>query len=210
MKLQKIGGVASMANAVLTVIFLLIFLVVFPRLGLMGPQDSMDPAKGIPAWAASPFTFFSFEIIYVLYGIIFLLIMLALRERMQADAPIITRVVIIATSITCTLWLAAGLVEHAVRLPIVNARDTSAYRAAMGVFFGLSDAGDHASGWASLLIGIAALKTGKLPRVLGYLSVLLGLLFILDFLSLAIGLAGLCVLIIWSLWLGTVLLRTKG
>jgi len=209
MKLQKIGGVASIANAVLTVIFLLIFLVVFPRLGLMGPEDSMDPAKGIPAWGASPFTFFSFEIIYILYGIIFLLIMLALRERMQADAPILTRVALIVTSVTCTLWLAAGLVEHAVRLPIVNARDASAYRTAMGVFFGLSDGGDHASGWASLLIGVAALKTAKLPRVLGYLTVLVGLLFILDFLSLVLGLAGLCVWVIWSVWLGMVLLRTK-
>jgi len=209
MKLQKAGGVASIANAVLTVIFLLIFLVVFPRLGLMGPEDSMDPAKGIRAWVASPLTFFSFEIIYILYGIIFLLVMLALRERMQADAPILTQIALIVTSIACALWLAAGLVEHAVRLPIVNARDTSAYRAAMGVFFGLSDGGDHASGWASLLMGVAALKSAKLPRILGYLTVLVGLLFILDFISLALGMVGLCVWVIWSVWLGRVLLRTK-
>ena len=211
MKLQKIGGIASIANAVLTVIFLVILLVVFPRLGLFGPEDSMDPAKGIAAWAASPFTFFSFEIIYVLFAIAGLLVILALRERMQAGAPILTQIALIVTAISCVLWLAAGLVEHAVRLPIVSAKDTSAYRAAMGVYFGLSDGGDHAFGWASLVIGLAALKTAKLPRILGYLIILIGLMFILDFLSLSIfAMIGLWLFIIQSVWLGIVLLRTKS
>lgn len=210
MKLQKVGGVASIANAVLTVIFLVILLVVFPRLGLFGPDDSMDPAKGIPAWAASPFTFFSVEIVYILYAIAGLLVILALRERMRADAPILTQVALIVTAISCALWLAAGLVEHAVRLPIINARDTSAYRAAMGVFFGLSDGGDHAAGWASLVIGWAALKTAKLPRILGYLIVLVGLMFIFDFLAMVLAMVGLCLLIIQAVWLGVVLLRTKS
>lgn len=170
----------------------------------------MDAAKGIAAWTASPTTFFSTEIEYILLGIAFLLIMLALRERMQADAPTLTQIALIVTSIACALWIAAGLVSHTMRPAIISAGDASAFRAAMAVFFGLSDGGDHAQGWALLLIGWAALKTAKLPRILGCLIVLAGLIFIFDFLSMVLGIVGMGVLIIQSVWLGVVLLRTKS
>jgi hypothetical protein len=211
MKLQKIGGVASVANAVVSAIFLVILVVVFPRLGLIGPNDWMDPAKNISAWAASPVAFFSLDIEYILFGIASLLTMLALRERMQADAPILTQTALIVISIACALWLAAGLVDHTMRLAIISAGgDASAFRAAMAVFFGLSDGGDHASGWALLLIGWAALKTAKLPRMLGYLIVLAGLILIFDFLSMVLSIVALALWIILFLWLGIVLLRTES
>ncbi len=209
MKLQRTGGVASLANAVLVAIFLVIILVVFPRLGLTGPGDWMDVAKGAQAFAASPLTFFSLDIEYILMGIAFLLIMLALRERMQADAPILTQVALMVAPIACAFWLAAGLFAHTMHAVITGAGDASASRAAMSVYFGLSASGDHASGWALLLIGLAALRTAKLPRVLAYLIVLVGVVFILAFLSLPLGMVGLVLLIIMSVWLGVVLLRAK-
>jgi len=43
MKLQKIGGYGSIVSAFLCAICLVIFLLVVPRLGLVGPRDLIDP-----------------------------------------------------------------------------------------------------------------------------------------------------------------------
>ena len=210
MKLQKIGGVASIGNACVAAMFLFIAAVVFPRLGLMAPQDWMDAAKAAQAATASPLTFFLLDIVgSILFAIAFLLIMLALRERMQADAPILTQMALVVTPIACALWLAAGLVVHMMRA-VVGPGDTSFYKAAMGIYWGLTDSGDHAAGWALLLMGWAALRTAKLPRILGYLIVLVGVVTILDFLSMALGMVSLALMVIMPVWLGIVLLRTKN
>lgn len=209
MNLQRIGGVASTANAFLAAVFLIILVAVFPRLGLVAPSDWNDPVKGIAAWTASSVTFSSLNIDYVLMSIASLLIILALRERMQTSAPILMFIAVIGTSIACALWVAAGLMQIGARASIVNANDASAYRALMGVFLGLSTAGDHAFGWALVSTGWAALRTAKLPRILSYLVVLVGALFILDFCSIALGVVGLALFIISSFWLGVVLLQSK-
>jgi hypothetical protein len=210
MKLHKIGGVASIANAVVCAICLVFLLLVFPRLGLVGPSDWIDPVKNIAAHSASPITFFLFNLEYILWSIFLILIVLALRERMQAGAPNLMRIVVIGASISCALWLATGLIEIVGNPSIVSAKDASAFRALMGVFFGLSNAGDHASGWVVLLIGWAALKTRGLPRILSYLSVLLGIIAILEFAVQPLVFVNVFLSIVWSLWLGVVLLRSKA
>ena len=70
-------------------------------------------------------------------------------------------------------------------------------------------AGDHAAGWAMLLIGWAALKTSTLPRVLSYLSVLGGIVFIIEFAAKPLMPVSLFLSVIWGVWLGAVLLRSK-
>jgi hypothetical protein len=80
----------------------------------------------------------------------------------------------------------------------------------MGVFLGLGIAGDSALGWVLLLIGWAALKTRGLPRILSYLSVLVGVVMILEFAVQPFMFVGLFLGIVWGLWLGVVLLRSKS
>jgi hypothetical protein len=183
---------------------------VLPRLGLVGPSDWIDPMKGIAAWSASPITFFLFNLEYILFGIAFILIILALRERMQASAPNLMRIAVIGVSIVCAAWLAAGLIGIVGMPSIVSANDASAFRAVNGVYLGLSFAGDHAWGWVLLLIGWAALKTRGLPRTLSYFSVLSGIVGILDFAVAPLMFVYLLFGIIWGVWLGVVLLRSKA
>jgi len=209
MKLQKIGGVASIANAFLAAMWLVLIVVLFPRLGLAAPDDCMNPVKGIHAWAASPITFLVFDLEYILFSITWLLTVLAFKERMQADSPILTQVALIATAISCALWIAAGIVAYTGKLPIISAGDSSAYRAIMTVYFGLSNAGDHVYGWTFLIVAWVALKTAKLPRTLGCLLILIGLIFLFDFLSAVLGVIGLGILVIVSLWIGIVLIGGK-
>jgi hypothetical protein len=210
MKLQKIGGFGSIASALLSAIFLVFLLFLLPRLGLVGPSDWIDPVKCIAAGSASPITFFLLNLEYIFWSIAFILIVLALRERMQTSAPNLMRIALIGVSISCALWLAAGLINIVGMPSIVSAKDASAYRAVWGVYFGLSIAGDHALGWVLLLIGWAALKTRGLPRILSYLSVLLGIIGILEFAVQPFMFVFLFLGIVWGLWLGVVLLRSKA
>ena len=210
MKLQKIGGYASIVNAFLCAIGLVFLLLVFPRLGLVGPSDWIDPVKGIAASSASPITFFLFNLEYILFSIAFILIILALGERMQASEPNLMRIAVIGVSIVCAVWLAAGLIGIASMPSIVSAKDASAFRAVNGVYLGLSFAGDHAWGWVLLLIGWAALKTRGLPRTLSYFSVLSGIVGIFEFVVMPLMFVYLLLGIIWGVWLGVVLLRSKA
>ena len=209
MKLQKIGGFGSIGSALIGIMALVIVGFVFPRLGLVGPSDRMDPIKGIAAESASPITFYLFNLDLILWGIAFIVIILALRERMQANAPNLMRIAVIGVLTTYVLMLAAGLIGIVGMPPIITAKDASAYRAFMAVYFGLIIAGDHAAGWAILLIGWAAVKTRSLPRILSYLSVLVGIVFILDFAAKPLMPLGLLLSIVWGVWLGAVLLRSK-
>jgi hypothetical protein len=210
MKLQKIGGISSIGIAFLCVICLVSLLLVFPRLGLVGPSDWIDPVKGIAAWSASPITFFLFNLVYILWSIALILIVLALRERMQASAPNLMRMAVIGVSISCALWLAAGLIWIVGMPSIVSAKDASAYRAVMGAAFGLFMAGDHAEGWVLLLIGWAALKTRGLLRILSYFIMLKGIVGIFEFAAQPLMFVILLIGIVWGVWLGVVLLRSKA
>jgi len=210
MKLQKIGGVGSIGLACLCAIYLVFFFLVFPSLGLIGPNDWIDPAKTIAAWNASPISFFLFDLEFILVSIAIILIVLALRERMQASAPNLMRIAVIGVSIACALWLAGALIDIIGKPPIISAKDASASRVAMGVVLGLDIGGDHAWGWALLLIGWAALKTKGLPRILSYLSVLGGILGILVFAVQPLMFVFTFLGIVWGVWLGVVLLRSKA
>ena len=211
MKLQKVGGVASVANGILSVVLVFIIAVLGRRLGLVDfMTDILDPVKGIAAWKASPLTFFLNDIDLLLWGIASFLVVLALRERMQTSAPILTQIALTAISIALGLSIILGIAPQAFRPFLISTGDASAYRAIVIILQQLSVSADHACGWSLLLIGWAALKTTALPRILACLIVLTGLLFILDFLAGVLAALGMIVFTIMSFWLGIVLLRTKN
>jgi len=210
MKLQKIGGYGSIGNAILLVIALVIIFIVAPRLGLVGQSDWNDPVKNLDAMSTSPITFFILDLETILCSIAYILIVLALRERMQASAPNLIRIAVIAVSITCALWLATGLIGIVSMPSIVSAKDASAFRAVKAMHFGLGTAGYFGLGWTLLLIGWAALKTRGLPRILSYLSVLAGIVGILEFAVQPLMFVALLLGIVWGLWLGVVLLQSKS
>jgi hypothetical protein len=210
MKLQKIGGVASLGFACLCAIFLVFHLVLFPRLGLVGSSDWIDPVKINAAWNTSPITFVLFNFVPILFSIALILIALALRERMQAGVPNLMQIVFIGVSIACALLLASAIIEITVSPTIASAQNLPTRRAVTAMYLGLIFAGDHAMGWVLLLIGWAALKTRGLPRILSYLLMLYGIIGILEFAVHPFMFVGVILGIIWGVWLGVVLLRSKA
>jgi hypothetical protein len=208
-KLQKIGGVGSIGFACLCAIFLVFHLLVFPRLGLVGESDWIDAVKINAAWSTSPITFVLFNFVPILFSIALIVIALALRERMQAGVPNLMQIVVIGVSIACALLLAAAIIEITVSPTIASAQNLPTRRAVTAMYVGLIFAGDHAMGWVLLLIGWAALKTRGLPRILSYLTMLYGIVLALEFAVHPFMNVGVIVGIIWGVWLGGVLLRSK-
>jgi hypothetical protein len=186
-----------------------IMLLVFPRLGLVGPNDWVDPVKNFSAMNASPVTFFIMDLELILFGIASILMVLALRERMQIGAPHLMQLAVIGVSITSALWLAQGLIAMAGMPSIVGAKDASAFRAVMAVFAGLGVAADSALGWTLLLIGCAALRTRRLPRLLGYFAILKGIVMIFEFVAPPFMIVGGLLGVIFYPWLGIALWSSK-
>jgi hypothetical protein len=210
--LQRVGGGFALLQGALFVLLLVYQIVLRPALGLGGPGDPLDPAKALPAAAASP-----------LFGVLFLLqigfaattlvTVLALEARLRAGAPDPMRVATAAGLGAAVLFLAAGMTGF-VGVPLLAglypqnpAGAGAAYLAGDAVGSGLVAGAIFAAGWWALLASWAARRTAALPGPLAYLGLLFGAASILAFLVPPLMLLGAITGLIWSLWLGAVLVR---
>jgi hypothetical protein len=211
MKLQKLGGFASIILVCAGLVAIGIAALTLPRLGLSLFGTVTDPVKVMAAYEASPITFRALQPFGLLFPIVFVVVALTLQERMRGKAPNVTRLAVIAASVSAALFLANTLSGTSGMLSIASTKDISAYRAFRLVQNGLSSAAFNAWGWALLLIGWAALKTNALPRLLSSIIVVCGAIAIISFavqpipdsVSLFIGLLNAA----GAVWLGVVLIR---
>jgi|WetSurSiteA1Bulk_404760.scaffolds.fasta_scaffold00442_4 hypothetical protein len=216
MKLQRLGGYASILTVVLLVIEIGLAALIASRLGLpMFSNTAVDPLKIMAAYESTPFTFHVLQIFPALMAIALVLVALSLQERMQAKSPNIMRLAVIAASVAFALFLLHTLNSVAGMQSIASSKDVSAYRAVNSIQNGLLAAVVASWGLALLLIGCAAIKTRALPRILGYLCLICGILgAILVFMpqvqnmgALVSLLIGLSLNIIGAVWLGIVLIQ---
>jgi hypothetical protein len=211
MKLQKLGGYASIVLICALVVAIGIAALTLPRLGLSLSGTVTDPAKVMAAYEASPITFRVLQPFGILVAMVFVVVPLTLQERMRAKAPNLTRLAVIAASVASALLLANVISGTSGMLSIASTKDISAYRAFTLVQNGLGSAAGNAWGWALLLIGWAALRTNALPRILSYIIVACGVIAIIQFVaqplpnvvSLLVGLLN----AIGAVWLGVALIR---
>jgi len=198
MKLQKLGAFASIAS----VLVLLIFEVLIPRIG-----NSNDPSEMIAAYQASPLAFKTFFVGILLLGILFLIVVLALQERMQDQSPFLMRLAVIAASIYCAMYLAMAM-NGFIRISLLEAGDLTVYKAALFMWTNLSKAGGYALGLGFLMIGLAAFRNRLLPQILAGMFVLRGILTIPTlFIEQPLSSLLAPLSLISYLWLGIVLIR---
>jgi hypothetical protein len=205
--IQKIGGYAAVIQG-LAFVALLLFIFGFEIPQGLGP--GADTAKELAVAARSVIPFLIPNLIVMLLSITIILNTLALRERMQDGAPNRMRLAVLAASISSALFLANGVMSFTGYPPIVALPDTaaavSAVRALDAVTNGLLLAAIFAAGLNLLLIGWAALSTKGLPALLSYLLLLAGVVAVLSFAVSIFGLVGPVLNVVFSLWLGYVLL----
>ena len=211
---QKFGGFAVLYMAVAHMIGITLFIVVLDYLSIT------DPAQKVALLVDKQMIIFSTNLLmYVFFGVFLIILSLALYERLKSGAPALMQVATAIGIIWAGSLIASGMVSNAGIEPVVAlyAKDPAqaalAWQGIESVANGLGNAnGEILGGLWTLLVSIAALRAGGLPKGLNILGLLAGTVGIL---SLAPGLTnsltGIFGLgqIIWFIWMGIVLLRSN-
>jgi len=212
--LQKFGGFSALYLAVAYLIGMVLFLVVLDYLSIT------DPAQKLALLIEKQMVIFSTNLLmYVFFGVFLIVLLLALYDRLKSGAPAIMQVATVIGIIWAGSLIASGMVSNAGIAPVVALYAKDPVQAALSwqgiesVASGLGNGnGEILGGLMTLLISLAALRTGGLPKVLNILGLLVGSVGIISIIpgltELLIGVFG-ASQIIWFIWLGIVLLRSN-
>lgn len=211
---QKAGGAAAVYIALALLAAMPYFLLV---VDYMGAQTAAEKVALIVANHASMYAMYLAT--YVFYGIALGVLAFALYDRMKARAPAAMRA---ATAIGL-LWsfalVASGMIFNYGMTTIVGLAATdqgqaqATWLAIESVAQALGGAGGEILGglWI-LLVSVVALRSGALPKLLGWFGAVVGVVGLASVVpplrdaSIAFGL----MLIAWFVWVGAVLIKTRA
>jgi Domain of unknown function (DUF4386) len=209
--LQKMGGFAALYLAVAYLLGIVLFLFVLDY------PNIVDPAQKVALLVDKQMVIYSTNLMmYVIFGFFLIVLALALYERLKVDAPAIMQMATVIGIIWAGSLIASGMVSNAGIAPVVALYGKDPAQAALTwqgfevVASGLSNGnGEILGGLMTLLVSWAALRTGRLPKFLNYLGVVVGLVGIASTIP---GLSDLASIfgmsqIIWFVWLAIILLR---
>lgn len=211
--LQKVGGLSALYMAAAHLIGIVIFLVVLDYLSIT------DPAQKVALNVEKQTVIFSTNLLmYVFFGFALIVLSLALYDRMKSGAPALMQVALAIGIIWAGSLIASGMVANAGLATIVPLYAKDPVQAALtwqgieAMAGGLGNAnGEILGGPLTLLVSLAALRTGGLPKglnILGLLVGAVGIITIIPALNAMTGVFGLGQ-IMWFIWLGIVLLRNS-
>jgi len=211
--LQKTGGIAALFMAISHLMGLVIFIVVLDYLNIT------DLAQKLAMNIEKQTVIFSTNLLmYVFFGFALIVLSLALYDRMKSGAPALMQVATAIGIIWAGSLIASGMAANAGLATIVAlyAKDPTqaalTFQAIEAITNGLGNAnGEILGGPLTLLVSLAALRTGGLPKGLNILGVLVGavgIITIIPALNAMVAVFGLGQ-IIWFIWLGIVLLRNN-
>ncbi len=209
--LQKLGGFAALYMAAAYLIGISLFLVVLDY------PSITDPAQKVALLVQKPMVIFSTNLImYVFFGVFLVALALALYDRLKSGAPAMMQVATVIGIIWAGSLIASGMVANAGIAPVVALYAQDPAQAALTwlgietVANGLGNGnGEILGGLWTLLVSLAALRGGGLPKGLNILGLLVGAVGIISIIPALTGLVGVFGLgqMIWFVWLGIVLLR---
>jgi hypothetical protein len=209
--LQKFGGFAALYMATAHLIGIVIFLIVLDYLSIA------DPAQKATLNVEKQTVVFSTNLLmYVFFGLALIALSLALYDRLKSGAPALMQ----AASAIGIIWagslIASGMIANAGLATVVAlyAKDPAqavlTFQAIEAMANGLGNAnGEILGGVWTLLVSLAALRAGGLPRALNILGLLVGAVGIITIIPGLTDLTGVFGLgqIIWFVGLGIALLR---
>ena len=212
--LQKSGGVAALYMAVSHLIGIIIFLVILDYLNIT------DPFQKVALNLDKQMIIFSTNLLmYVFFGFALIVLSLALHDRMKSDVPALMQVATAVGIVWAGSLIASGMVANAglSTVAALYAKDPAqavlTFQGMEAMANGLGNAnGEVLGGMWTLLVSVAALRTGGLPKgltILGLFVGAVGISTIIPALNAFTGVFGLGQ-IIWFIWLGIVLLRNDS
>jgi hypothetical protein len=212
--LQKSGGIAALYMATAHLLGIVTFLVVLDYLSIT------DPAQKVALNVENETVVFSTNLLmYVIFGFALIVLSLALYDRMKSGAPALMQVATAIGIIWAGSLIASGMAANAGLATVValHAKDPAqavlAFQGIEAVTNGLGNAnGEILGGIWTLLVSLAALRTGGLPKELNILGVSVGAVGIITIIPVLTALTGVFGLgqIVWFVWLGTVLLSNNA
>jgi hypothetical protein len=199
---QKVGGFAALYLAVAYLIAMPYFLL------FVKYPDVVDPAEKVALLADHHASMLVMYLVtYVIFGIVLAVLSLALHRRLKDRAPVLAQVATAVGLIWAVVLVASGMIFNAGAAAVADLHGTnpdqaiSAWQAIEPVAQGL---------WV-LLVSVAVLRTGGLPKVLGWLGVVIGTVGLVSVVpALRDAAYGFGLLqIVWFVWVGIVMLRTR-
>lgn len=211
--LQKYGGFAAFYLAAAYLIGILLFLVVLDY------PSITSPAEKLALLVEQQMVIFATNLLmYVFIGLFLVVLTLALYDRLKSGAPALAQVSTVIGMIWAGSLVASGMVANAGIAPVIKLYATDPAQAALTwqtietVSSGLGNGnGEILGGVWVLLLSLAALRGGVLPKFLNYLGLVVGAVGIFTLLPGLTNLTGLFGLsqIIWFIWVGIILLRDQ-
>jgi hypothetical protein len=194
-----------------------VFLIVGSGAMGLSVQDVMD---GTSKYLAAQSTYRTAFVLQTAGGIAYsaaiLVLALALYERWRTTSAALTRTATAAALVASTAFLFLGI-AFIVGLPGIiklDAQDhTQGYTAWVvfnAVTFGFREAAGFALGGYLILVGWVMLRTRDLPRPLAYIAILAGAAAFISLVIPPLALVGLVARIVWTVWLGILLLRARS
>jgi hypothetical protein len=209
--LQKIGGVAALVEAI-------IYIAAFVFFGAFWNSPSgADAAQQFAFLAENKTVLFVVNfVMYVLFGIVLAVLVLALHERLKKGAPTLSSLAAIFGVIWVGLVIASGMIANiglAAAIDLANTEPQQAmtmWRAVYSVVEGLGGGNEVVGGLWVLLISITALQNQKLPKALNVFGLIVGLVGVLtvypaDVFTEIFGVSQ----IVWFSWLGITLIKKQ-
>ena len=208
--LQKLGGISALIEAALYVTGFALFLTVLDPSGYEGHVQRVAflADNQVASYIAN-------LLIYVVFGVVLVVLVLALHARLKKGSPAIMQTATAFGLIWAGLVIASGMIANIGNSTVVGLfsenqdQAVALWLAIVTVQEALGGGNEIVGGLWVLLLSWAALSAGKLPKVLNYIGVLVGLAGILtvvpafDVLMDVFGLGQ----IVWFAWLGIVMLR---
>lgn len=210
--LQKMGGIAAIIMPLTYIIGIFMFVLV------LNPGGPLSPVERVAFMAETQLlTYITMLLIYVVSGFTLIVLVQALYERFRDDSPALMQTATVIGFIWAAIVIAAGMVyligmDTVIKLSGNDPTQAATVWLAVAIVFeGLGGGTEIVGGIWSLLISWTALRFGKLPKILNYLGLVVGIAGVLTIVPIfgeAVTIFGLGQ-IIWFAWLGFILLRTK-
>lgn len=206
--LQKIGGIAALSEAVIYVSAFVFFGVYWDF-----PVDA-DSIRKL-AFLSENQTIFSVVnlVMYVLFGILLAVLVLAVHERLKINAPNLSKVASIYGVIWVGLVIASGMISNiglaaALELSTTNLEQAMlVWSIVSTIVEGIGGGNEVVGGLWVLLLSIAAYRCNEFSKAFNYLGFFVGIVGILtiypaEVLTAIFGITQ----IVWFSWLGLAML----
>ena len=210
--LQKIGGIASLYEALAYILGIVFYIFIVDYAGVV------EPAKKVALLVENVGSMYILTLfVYVLFGVFMVPLALALHERLKAKSPALMQVGTAFGLFWALVVIASGMIFITgmnTILPLFSQNPTQAatvWLAIESVFEGIGGGVELLGGLWILLVSWAALRAGDFPKAMNYFGAVIGvagILTIIPTLKVLQDVFGLTQ-IVWFIWLGIIMLRNR-